>query len=71
MINQIKLLEIILYVENQETSSIFYQNIMRKKPDLDVPGMTEFILSNTCKIGLMPNKGIAQILGNKMPHPDQ
>ncbi len=71
MINQIKSVEVILYVNDQETSSMFYQNILRKNPDLDVPGMTEFILSNTCKIGLMPNKGIAQILGNKMPHPDQ
>ncbi|MCC6383700.1 MAG: hypothetical protein IT241_00905, partial [Bacteroidia bacterium] len=38
--------------------------------DLNVPGMTEFHLSDNCKIGLMPNKGIAKILADKAPHPD-
>jgi len=70
MIKQIKLVETILYVDNQETSCHFYQNIFRKQPDLNVPGMTEFILSDTCKIGLMPNKGIANILSDKTPHPE-
>lgn len=64
------LLETILYVDNQEISSKFYQNIFRQKPDLDVPGMTEFRISENCKIGLMPNKGIAKILAGKTPHPD-
>lgn len=32
--------------------------------------MTEFNLSANCKIGLMPNKGIAKILADKTPHPD-
>lgn len=71
MENQIKLIETIFYVNDQETSSKFYQDIFRKIPDLNVPGMTEFILSDNCKIGLMPNKGIAKILGNKTPHPDK
>jgi len=66
----IKLTETILYVSNQEESSKFYQKIFRKKPDLNVPGMTEFIISDNCKIGLMPNKGIAKILNDKTPHPD-
>jgi uncharacterized glyoxalase superfamily protein PhnB len=70
MIKHIKLIETILYVNNQEESCKFYQSIFRKEPDLNVPGMTEFILSSTCKIGLMPNKGIAKILGDKTPHPD-
>jgi uncharacterized glyoxalase superfamily protein PhnB len=33
--------------------------------------MTEFILSENCKLGLMPNKGIAKILSDTMPHPDE
>ena len=70
MINQIKLIETILYVTNQEESCKFYQNLFRKDPDLNVPGMTEFNLSDNCKIGLMPNKGIAKILADKTPHPD-
>lgn len=70
MIQHIKLIETILYVENQIESSKFYQRIFRKMPDLDVPGMTEFIVSTTCKIGLMPNSGIKKILTNKTPHPE-
>lgn len=66
----IQLIEIILYVSDQEASSIFYEKILRRKPDLNVPGMTEFIVSENCKIGLMPNKGIAKILADKTPHPD-
>lgn len=70
MVTQIKNVETILYVNDQETSSKFYQNIFRKSHDLNVPGMTEFNLSENCKLGLMPNKGIAKILADKTPHPD-
>ena len=70
MINHIKFTETILYVNNQEESSQFYQKIFRCLPNLDVPGMTEFVISDCCKLGLMPNKGIAKILSPVMPHPD-
>lgn len=70
MINHIKLIETILYVSDQEASRAFYQQLFRKAPDLDVPGMTEFHITPHCKIGLMPNHGIAKILGHKTPHPD-
>ncbi|MDY0199085.1 MAG: lactoylglutathione lyase [Tenuifilaceae bacterium] len=67
----IKLIETILYVNNQEESGEYYRKIFRKNPDLNVPGMTEFNLSENCKLGLMPNKSIAKILADKTPHPDQ
>ena len=70
MIKHLKLIETILYVNNQEESNKFYQKIFRSLPDLNVPGMTEFFISDSCKLGLMPNKGIAKILSNKVPHPD-
>ena len=70
MINHIKLAEIILYVSSQEDSRQFYTKLFRREPDLHVPGMTEFVVSENCKIGLMPNQGIAKILGDKAPHPD-
>ena len=70
MIKHIKHLETILYVDNQERSSTFYQHLFRKDPDLNVPGMTEFIISETCKIGIMPNNSIAKILSDKTPHPE-
>jgi uncharacterized glyoxalase superfamily protein PhnB len=62
-------METILYVNDQEKSCKFYQKIFRKEPDLNVPGMTEFKISDNCKIGLMPNSGIAQLLDKKTPHP--
>jgi uncharacterized glyoxalase superfamily protein PhnB len=70
MLPHIMLVEIILYVHDQKKSAEFYQNILRKKPELDVPGMTEFILSENCKLGLMPNSGIARILKDMTPHPE-
>ena len=66
----ISLTQIILYVSNQEKSKDFYAKIFRKGPDLHVSGMTEFILSDSCKLGLMPNNGIAKILKDKMPNPE-
>lgn len=69
MIPHIRLTEIILYVEDQHKSRQFYESILRQKPSLDVPGMTEFILSGQCKLGLMPNHGISKILQGKLPDP--
>lgn len=65
----IQLTETILYVENQAVSTAFYEKLFRQKADLNVPGMTEFKVSESCKIGLMPNDGIAKILKDKTPHP--
>ncbi len=66
----IQYLQTILFVNDQQVSARFYTKIFRQNPNLDVPGMTEFIVSANCKIGLMPNKGIAKILKNKTLHPD-
>lgn len=62
--------EIILYVSNQEASRAFYENMLQIPPALHVPGMTEFDLFPGCKLGLMPNHGIAKILGDRLPHPE-
>lgn len=61
--------EIILYVADQQKSKDFYSVILNKIPSLDVPGMTEFILTENLKLGLMPENGIAKILLDKTPHP--
>jgi hypothetical protein len=63
------MVEFILYVSSQEESRNFYKVLLNKEPSLDVPGMTEFLLEENCKLGLMPNDGIAKILGDKIPHP--
>lgn len=59
----------ILYVKDQTRSRNFYQSILQIKPVLDVPGMTEFRLSEECILGLMPEEGIAKILSDKVPNP--
>lgn len=66
---KITFIETILYVDCQESSRDFYQKLLRKEPNLDVPGMTEFTLAENFKLGLIPNNGIAKILGSKLPHP--
>lgn len=61
--------ETILYVKNQEVSTRFYQKLFRCEPNLNVPGMTEFVVSQHHKIGLMPATGIVKLLGNSIPNP--
>lgn len=62
--------QFILYVSDQEKSKHFYEQLLNIKPSLHVPGMTEFQLSESTKLGLMPENGIAKILENATPHPN-
>lgn len=63
--------EIILYVKDQKRSREFYSAVLHKEPVLDVPGMTEFMLTDNVKFGLMPESGITKILSDKTPHPSE
>ncbi|MGX7668587.1 VOC family protein [Flavobacterium pedocola] len=63
--------EFILYVDDQDAASRFYEGLFRSTPSLEVPGMTEFTLSENLKIGLMPNNGIAKIITPVMAHPEK
>lgn len=62
-------IEIILYVADQQRSRDFYANVLGIQPELDVPGMTGFRLTDDLRLGLMPEDGIAKILADKTPHP--
>jgi len=62
--------QFILYVANQEKSTQFYANLLNLQPVLYVPGMTEFLLAENTKLGLMPENGIAKILRAAAPHPN-
>jgi predicted enzyme related to lactoylglutathione lyase len=64
-----KLPIIILYVADQTKSTEFYSKILSSSPVLNVPGMTEFMLNDLTKIGLMPEKGIERIICPVMPQP--
>ena len=56
----------ILYVRDQEASMRFYKEALALEPTLHVPGMTEFTLRTGCVLGLMPEKGIERLLGDKI-----
>jgi uncharacterized glyoxalase superfamily protein PhnB len=62
--------EIILYVENQQAAKAFYERLLQRPPTLNVEGMTEFFVTSHVILGLMPNNGIAKILADITPHPD-
>ena len=59
----------ILYVADQQVSTDFYTAVFKRSPDLNVPGMTEFRLSEQCVLGLMPEAGIKRLLGDLLPDP--
>lgn len=61
----------ILYVRDQEVSTRFYQDVFNQEPELNVPGMTEFHLSEGCIVGLMPEKGIKRLLGGAIEDPEK
>jgi len=60
---------LILYVSDQARATAFYRQALDQAPRLDVPGMTEFELGPGAVLGLMPETGIRQLLGPKLPDP--
>ena len=59
----------ILYVSDQTRSWSFYTRALALEARLHVPGMTEFALPTGGVLGLMPEEGIASLLGPKLPNP--
>lgn len=59
----------ILYVADQRRSAAFYSLVLGDTPTLDVPGMTEFSLGPMTVLGLMPEVGVARLLGATITHP--
>jgi catechol 2,3-dioxygenase-like lactoylglutathione lyase family enzyme len=60
---------IILYVADQQRSCSFYRKVLNMEPQLDVPGMSEFLLGEATILGLMPEAGIKRLLGETLPDP--
>lgn len=60
---------LILYVADQDRSTAFYSAVLNQAPTLHVPGMTEFELPGGSVLGLMPEAGIARLLGDALPNP--
>lgn len=61
---------LIFYVADQKAGTEFYERVLGLKPQLDVPGMTEFRLAEGAILGLMPAAGIKRLLGAKLPDPE-
>jgi len=58
-----------LYVADQERSKAFYAAVLALAPQLDVPGMTEFVLPTGAILGLVPEDAIKALLGPALPDP--
>ncbi len=69
MISNVIKTHFIIYVKDQAWSTDFYTRVLGCPPSLNVPGMTEFSLSEYCVLGLMPEAGIQRLLGSKLPDP--
>lgn len=61
----------VLYVADQAPSTAFYEAVLGVEPRLNVPGMTEFDLTDGAVLGLMPEAGIKRLLGDALPDPSQ
>ena len=59
----------VLYVKDQAASARFYAKVLDRRPDFDVPGMTQFSLGSGFLLGLMPEAGIKRLLGDALPDP--
>jgi catechol 2,3-dioxygenase-like lactoylglutathione lyase family enzyme len=55
---------VIFFVDDQARSTVFYRELLGIPPCLEVPGMTEFPLSETTVLGLMPRSGAQRLLGS-------
>lgn len=56
----------ILFVQDQKLSKDFYVKVLGIEPHLNVPGMTEFKLSDSSILGLMPKIGMKKLLGDRV-----
>jgi len=61
----------ILYVQDQQLATSFYSSVLLLEPQLNVPGMTEFQLSEDHVLGLMPEAGIKRLLGDAIADPSK
>lgn len=55
-----------MFVANQEKSTEFYSRVLNAEPALNVPGMTEFHLSDGAVLGLMPRASAERLFSDKV-----
>lgn len=59
----------LLYVADQSQSREFYSTLFDVTPELDVESITEFIINDTMKMGILDEKWIATLIGDALPSP--
>ena len=59
----------ILYVSDQARARDFWRMVLDTPPSLDVPGMTEFPLTESSSLGLWPEANARALIGDKLPDP--
>lgn len=59
----------LLYVANQARSREFYSALFTLTPVLDVESISEFIINDTMKIGILDERWIGELIGDSMPKP--
>ncbi len=59
-------LHTILFVADQAKSTEFYSHVLNAEPELNVPGMTEFHLSDSAILGLMPRTSAERLFSGNV-----
>ena len=57
----------ILYVQDKKASASFYGEVLAQEPILDVPGITEYRLTDTDILGLIPIESARRLIGDVFP----
>ena len=60
---------LIFYVRDQNSATEFYRRVLEREPRLHTVGMTEFQLTGSSVLGLMPETGIKRLLGDRLVDP--
>ncbi len=68
---KINKIHFILYVADQARARDFYGRVLQTRAGFDAPGMTEFAMSDSTILGLMPSVGIKRLLGDALPDPGE
>lgn len=55
-----------MFVTDPAKSTEFYSRILNAEPDLNVPGMTEFHLSDGAVLGLMPRTSAERLFNGRV-----
>jgi uncharacterized glyoxalase superfamily protein PhnB len=59
----------LLYVADQARSREFYSKLFDVSPVLDVESISEFIINDTMKMGILDERWMGELIGDALPSP--